>query len=258
MEKKISFSELKIWNECPFKHNLVYINGIGKFEGNEYTAFGTALHSVCEQKLPNPTVNEKEIFLKAFAEQINILKEKNIALREDILSPMEEQGLRICELVLPEVKKHFGEFEILSVEESLLEEITEFDSFGKKFKGFIDLVIQTPDKKIHIIDWKTCSWGWNFKRRTDPMTTYQLTYYKNFYAKKHNIDPANIETYFILLKRTAKKDIVEVIRVTSGPKKTNNSLNLLQKAVININKGNSIKNRLSCRYCQFYNTEHCP
>ena len=81
---------------------------------------------------------------------------------------------------------------------------------------------------------------------------------KNFYAKKHDIDPARIETYFILLKRTAKKDIVEVVRVTSGQKKINNSLNLLQKAVININRGRSIKNRLSCRYCQFYNTEYCP
>ena len=113
MENKISFSELKIWNECPFKHKLVYLDEIGKFEGNEYTAFGTALHSVCEQKLPNPEVDEKEIFLKAFAKEISILKEKNITLRDDILSPMEEQGLKICELVLPEVKKHFGEFEIL-------------------------------------------------------------------------------------------------------------------------------------------------
>ena len=58
-------------------------------------------------------------------------------------------------------------------------------------------------------------------------------------------------------KRTAKKENVEVVRVTSGHKKTQNSLKLLENAVINIEKGNCIKNRLSCKYCKFYKTEHC-
>ena len=89
------------------------------------------------------------------------------------------------------------------------------------------------------------------------MTTYQLTYYKNYFAKKHNIDPKQIETYFVLLKRTAKNNNVEVLRVTSGPKKIQNSLKVLQNAVINIEKGNYIKNRLNCTYCKFKNTEHC-
>ena len=65
------------------------------------------------------------------------------------------------------------------------------------------------------------------------------------------------ETYFILLKRTAKKENVEILRVTSGPKKTQNSLNILQNAVINIERNNYIKNRLNCKYCDFYQTEHC-
>ena len=81
MEKKISFSELKVWNECTFKHKLVYTDEVGKFEGNEYTAFGTALHSVCEQKLPNPGIDEKKAFVDAFDEQIEILKEKNLIIK---------------------------------------------------------------------------------------------------------------------------------------------------------------------------------
>ena len=66
-----------------------------------------------------------------------------------------------------------------------------------------------------------------------------------------------IETYFVLLKRTAKNNNVEIFRTTSGPKKTENSLKLLQNAVINIEKGNFIKNRLNCKYCKFYKTQHC-
>ena len=119
------------------------------------------------------------------------------------------------------------------------------------------MVIKTPDEKIHIIDWKTCSWGWNAQRRADPMTTYQLTYYKHFYAQKFNVDPSMIETHFALLKRTAKKDLVEIFRVTSGQKKTENALNLLNKALYNINKGMFIKNRLSCSNCDFYKTRYC-
>ena len=44
----ISFSELKNWNTCAFYHKLVNIDKIKLFKGNEYTAFGTALHYVCE------------------------------------------------------------------------------------------------------------------------------------------------------------------------------------------------------------------
>ena len=52
------------------------------------------------------------------------------------------------------------------------------------------------------------------------MITYQLTFYKKYYAQKYNIDPKSIETHFALVKRTAKKDYIELFRVTSGPKKT--------------------------------------
>ena len=68
------------------------------------------------------------------------------------------------------------------------------------------------------------------------MTTYQLTFYKFFYAQKHNINPDMIETHFALLKRTAKKDNVEIFRVTSGEKKTENAFNVLSKALNNIDK----------------------
>ena len=255
---KISFSELKVWNECPFKHKLVYIDEIDKFKGNEYTAFGTAIHLVCENKVLDGSIEEEKLFVSSFESEINKLKELNIDINSSLVEQMEEQGLNLCKYAIPELKKYFGDFKVLAVEEPLIEDIEQFDSYVKKFKGFIDLIIQTKDEKIHIIDWKTCSWGWDMKKRSDPMTTYQLTYYKNFYAQKHNLDPKKIETYFILLKRTAKKNNVEVVRITSGSRKINNSLKLLENAVYNIEKQNFIKNRLSCKYCMFKNTDHCP
>ena len=75
-----------------------------------------------------------------------------------------------------------------------------------------------------------------------------------------NIDPKNVETHFALLKRTVAKDPVEFFRVTSGPKKTENALKVLNKAIYNIKNERYIKNRLSCTSgygCKFYKTEHC-
>lgn len=255
--KRISFSELKNWKECPYRHKLIHIDKLPYFEGNEFTAFGTAIHEVCEKAIPLNKQDNLSIFEESFLRELQTLKNQGKNLNSDLVSDMRKQAVPICEQVIPTVKEYFGDFSIVSVEEQILEPIDEFESYGRNFKGFIDMVIKTPDNKYHIIDWKTCSWGWTRDKKSDPMTNYQLTYYKNYFSKKHKIDPKQIETYFVLLKRTAKKDNVEIVRVTSGHKKTENSLKLLENAVINIEKGVKIKNRLNCKYCKFYKTEHC-
>ena len=255
--KRISFSELKNWKECPYRHKLIYVDKLPHFKGNEYTAFGTAIHEACEQIIPETSPPTTDVFLNSFKKEILNLQNSGIKINESLVEEMKQQASPICLQVLPAVKNHFGNFKIVSIEEEILEPIQEFKSYGKNFKGFIDMVIKTEDEKYHIIDWKTCSWGWSRDKKSDPMTSYQLTYYKNYFAKKHNINQKNIETYFVLLKRTAKKDNVEVLRVTSGKKKVENSLKVLENAVINIEKKNYIKNRLNCKYCAFKETEHC-
>tara|TARA_R100000008_G_scaffold21543_1_gene11333 strand:+ start:11416 stop:12201 length:786 start_codon:yes stop_codon:yes gene_type:complete len=259
MRKHISFSELKIWNECAYKHKLMYIDEIKKFLGNEHTAFGKAMHDVCENLLTSDKdFDAKEYFNIQFLNELKELEQTGMELKGDLIKDMRKQGVSLIQHVLPAVKKFFKNFEVVSAEEQLYEALDENDV---KYKGFIDLVLKTNDGKYHIIDWKTCSWGWDSKKKSDRMITYQLTFYKNFFAKKHNIDPKDIETYFALLKRTAKSNHVEIFRVTSGQKKTQNALNLLDKAIYNIQNKKYIKNRLSChgRFgpCEFLNTEHC-
>ena len=252
----ISFSEMKIWNECSYRHKLEYLDGLRSFMGNEYTAFGTAVHSYCEQALLREVKDPNKLFTDEFVKGLEKLIVDGVELDQKLINQMEPQGEGILPEVLPGINDYFEEgFEVLKTEEELYENM---EGTGYKFKGFIDLVVKTPDGKIHIIDWKTCSWGWNRQRRSEPMTTYQLTLYKNFYAKKHGIDPSKIETHFALLKRTAKKGSkVEIFRVTSGPRKTSSAMALLNRAIQNIEKKTSIKNRLSCKYCAFYKTEHC-
>lgn len=253
----VSFSVIKIWNDCPFKYKLLYVDKIQGFKGSEYTAFGTALHEACEKKLLDNSVDEQEIFRIKFDEELSTIFQ-NEKPKEVLVEEMKKQGLDLAPLILPELKNKFGNFTILNTEEELLHSLLEIAKSERNFKGFIDLILKTEDGKIHIIDWKTCSWGWDAQKKSDAVTSYQLTFYKYFYSLKHNIDPKDIETHFGLLKRTAKSNKIELFRVTSGPKKVQNALNLLNKFVNNIDKQFFPKNKLNCKNCEFNKSKECP
>ena len=254
----ISYSELKDWKFCPFYHKLTRIDKLDGFTGNIYTAFGTAIHSVCEKKLLNEGGDHERHFLDTFSDCISDLDDST-DIDSGLVSQMESQGKRIIPEIEGAIEEYFEEYEVLAVEMPLMESIEGEDNYN--FKGFIDAVVATPDGKVHIFDWKSCGWGWDTRKKSDKMVTYQLTLYKHFFCQKMDIDPKNVETHFALLKRTAKKNHVEFFRVTSGPKKTENALKLLNTALYNIKHKRYIKNRLSCTSgygCKFYKTEHCP
>ena len=250
----VSYSEIKLWNECPHKHKLQYIEKIEGFKGNLHTAFGTAIHSVCEHGLLDEKLDREKHFLEEFAKELTSLKEKEVVVDMSLHEQMMGQYQPIVSSFRDELDNYFDDCEVISTEEELYEDI---EGHNLKFKGFIDLVVKTKDGKYHILDWKTCGWGWDARKKADKIINYQLTLYKVFWAKKHGIPLNMVETHFGLLKRTAKKNNTEIFRVTSGQIKVNNALTFLEKAVINIKRKISIKNRLSCKYCQFYNTKHC-
>jgi len=258
----VSFSALKLWHECPFKHKLVYIDKLKGFEGNIHTAFGTAMHATIEKKILNENLNETECFENEFLEELkNLPEDIKENLDKDFVHALRKQGKFLAPLAVPALKEYFENFEIISTEEALYEPIKDFVENEYDFKGYIDLVVKTDDGKYHVIDWKTCSWGWDTRRKSDKMTTYQLTFYKYYFALKHNVAPEDVETHFGLVKRTAKYNHIELFKVTSGPKKTKNAIKFLKKALYNIDKEIHVKNRLACHgrfgMCEFYKTKHC-
>ena len=253
----ISFSELKIWNECTWRHYLQYILKLIAFEGNEFTCFGTAVHEVSEDLLKGGSRDPYEHFNERFTEEL-----ASVGIKEDteLASGMRLEVVGLFELVIPALDEYFvnkGGWSLVATEEALKESITESRIQGYDFKGFIDLVLKDGQGHYHVIDWKTCSWGWNARKKNDILYARQLVLYKYFYSKKLGINPRAISTHFGLIKRTAKKNRIELFRVTSGERKTKNSLDFLDKALYNITNQRSIKNRLSCKYCPFYETEHC-
>lgn len=258
----ISYSELKDWVYCAVYHKITRVDKVKGFKGNAFTAFGTAIHDVCEKKLlkeeDNETIEESDVdyFLRRFGECIDSLDD-DVEVDPTLVEAMRGQGTSLVPEIEEAVSDYFGtDYEVLACELPLMEDIEGHDKY--KFKGYIDAIVKTPDDKIHIFDWKTCSWGWDARKRNDKMITYQLTLYKHFFAQKMEIDPKHIETHFSLLKRTASKNKIEFFRVTSGPRKTQNALKLLDKALYNIKNKRYIKNKVSCQKCSFFRTEHCP
>ena len=258
----ISFSELKNWDRCPFYHKLTYIDRIKLFKGNEHTAFGSAVHSVCEKLVLEENLNFSEYFKHAFSQNIKELADKEVELNPDLITSMEQQGLGLIGHIKPGLEEYFKSYEVMSVEENLSQHIKEFVEEEYNFKGYIDLVLKTQDGRCHIVDWKTCSWGWDARRKSEVMSIYQLIFYKHYYCDKYKIDPSNVDVHFGLLKRTAKKNKIELFKVTSAEKRTGNAINFLKKALYNINKKNYVKNKLACHGpfgpCEFYKTKRCP
>jgi hypothetical protein len=265
----ISFSAWRDWLFCPYKFKLTRIDKIRSFEGNEYSTFGTAVHDTSEQLVLLEQKNKdnqgikdddefdaSKFFEKRFKEELSSLpEEKRRSIPTETISEMKKQGNDLVDLILPSLKEYFGEYELFSAEYEIRQQVDGNPNFD--FYGFVDLIVKTPDGKHHIIDWKTCSWGWDMQKRTSKEYTYQLTFYKHFLSKQLNLDPKKIETHFGLLKRTAKKDKVEIFRVTSGEKKVSNALNILDKCVKNVEKSNFVKNKLACTKCEFNKTVYC-
>lgn len=263
----LSWTATKDYKKCGHYFKLVKIDGIDGFQGNIHTAFGNGIHWTVEQELDENRKEEidlKKTFLKNFEKAISELpEEEKKKIKEDkslnkLYKEMIKQGQTLVPLLVPALDEKFPGWKLVGVEESFYEKCDFYEESDFYFKGFIDLVIWTPDEKIHVLDWKTSSWGWDSRKKSDPMMTYQLTAYKYFFCLKYKVDHKDVETHFALAKRTAKKNHIEIFRVTSGPRKMKNFLNFLKDVVYNVDHKRFIKNKMSCRDCQFRKTVHCP
>ena len=170
MKQHISYSELKMWADCPRKHKLVYIDKLKGFTGNEYTAFGSSIHALCENAIQDQIEESDydEFFNLHFEKELERLGEDH-ERREDLITEMRVQAKTLSPQIIPAMKEVFGDFTVVSVEEKLYEKIMNFSLDKLVFKGYIDLVIKTTDGKYHVIDWKTCSWGWDREKKNSKL-----------------------------------------------------------------------------------------
>ena len=266
----ISFSEIKQWKECPYRHKLVYIDKIDTFEPSPYLHFGTAVHEGCETLLESRTIDRDKILgvMKKEWQNAGFENEEWYSkqpgwYKHEPVETWEKWAHNMWNEVLDFLDAQLPGWECFKAEEQLYEEIENLET-PLSFKGFIDGVLKVPKKRgeghvYWIIDWKTAgSWGWRRDKKQDLGMTAQLILYKHFWAKKHNIDLKDIRCGFILLKRGGKLGkVCELVTVSVGPKTYAKGIKLMRNMINSVRKGMHLKNRNSCKYCQFYQTEHC-
>ncbi len=269
----VSFSEIKQWKDCGWRHKLLYIDKIGTFEDSPHLHYGTIIHDAVENLLKTGTVD------------LNIVKEKIEKTWDDsgfdsndFITLQENkatlQGWKYkhnssnewikwsnaCLERLPSfLEENFPGYSLFNAEEQLFEDI-EFNN--KKFKGFIDCILKVPTSKgdkYWIIDWKTSSGrGWSRSKQQDISFTSQLVLYKHFWSKKHNIPLNKINCGFVLLKKIKKSEkTCQLIKVPTGPKTMERSLKLMRSMLKTVEQQRYLKNKSSCMFCEFYNTIHC-
>lgn len=269
-----------------------------------YMDFGTALHETIEvfrpgtKKIPQQDIDkfpkkepkegppeekpeevDKEVydtpqkyfqrkFENLYAFSMRFYRQKELAFDPDDFI---KAGVKILDYL--DDLKELAEATVFFNEFPLYEKIDRTDGIEMMFKGYIDIVIKTKSKRgkdiLYICDFKTCSWGWPVEKKQDQSLHAQLMLYKHFFCKRFNIDPENVRTAFILLKRTPRKNDLphEFFPVSAGPVAVQRALNVLNETITEMNERmkdkSFLKNRKNCKnsfgdVCPYLNTEHCP
>lgn len=256
----ISFSELATWLDCPWKHHLTYVKKVQGFDGNEHTYFGGHVHEGCEDFLNTGNMPiEKVLDLIAATWDDKGYKDK-----DDWIA----QAKAILEEVPGWMDETFPNWEPIIIDDRAAEHML-YESLGhighpdNRWKGMVDAAIKHTGARgkevVRILDWKTTSWGWHKQKLREFKTNAQAAAYKIFWSRKYDIDMKDIRAAYVLLKRTAKPGgRCQLIEVSVGPKmeqKINESIDKMLRAV---KAGHHPKNRMSCRFCDYNATEHCP
>ena len=271
----VSYTELTNFaNGCQWRWKLDYLEGKYTEKFSIHFDFGHAVHSALEKYVSRKNSVELEVAQKLFFDEFEKLTKEHegkYPLKPQDFAGLVKSGYDILASVkdLQELK----DCEIVHNEYPVWGQIDRTDGVEIKFKGFIDLVVKSKDKRgnvvLYIIDFKTCSWGWGRDERDDRWKHFQVFLYKYFFCKKYNIDPKQVRTAFILLKKRPPKGStpVEFFAVSAGPVSVQRALDMLNNTISEMvereKDGSFSKNRSLCkdRYgnsCPFLGTPLCP
>ena len=254
----ISFSEVKLWKECSYRHNLVHIKKIDLSKPSPVLDFGTAVHASCEKYLLT-RVMDARIAYKHLDDAWEKMKDHADFTPEALAKAKSESAI-----ILSEVPKFlddtFPGWEVVDAEHQLYEAV---DNHPHAFKGFIDGVIKAKGKRgetiYWILDWKTTARGWFREKRSDEMVKAQLALYKNYWCQKNpQVPMKDVRCGFVLLKKSAKPgEHCELFTVSLGEVPIKKSLKVIGNMITSVKRGIALKNRDACTWCEYKGTEHC-
>lgn len=254
----VSFSEVKTWKECSFRHKLTHIKKIDVFKPSPILEFGTAVHASCENYLLTREMKEQiclDHLIKAWKDN-----EGGVGFDEASFKIAERDARIILSEVPPFLDREFPGWEVIDAEHQLYEQI---ENHPHAFKGFIDGVIKCKGKRgedlVWILDWKTSANGWRKEKRSDTMVQAQLALYKNYWLQKNpTFQMKNVRCGFVILKKSAKLgQHCELFSVSLGEVPIGRSLKVVSNMITSVKKGVALKNRDNCTWCDYKGSEHC-
>ena len=182
----VSYSEIRNWKECPFRHKLIYIDKLVKDEPSPYLSYGTALHDGIEKFLKSGEMDidtvlqsiRKEWQAHGFDSDEWIQSQADYRASQgwrpkphNYLDEWLEWAQNSLEELPDYLNSQFDEWSVVSAEEELYEFVEGYDIF---FKGFIDALLKVKIKNkeyYYVLDWKTAGdKGWYASKRRDILT----------------------------------------------------------------------------------------
>ena len=270
-----------MYNDCPLRWKLNYVDDLRISESNIHLIFGTAMHEVLQKYLEvmyhdtakNADLLPLEEMLKdKLIEQFKMREQeegKPPCTKED-LGEFFQNGCDILDFVKKRRADYFQkrDYELIGCEVPI-EVMLEKDI---KIVGYLDIVLKhKPTDIITIIDIKTSTRGWNKWMKADKNKTQQLLLYKQFYSKQYNhpIDKIDVEYFIVKRKLWENLDFpqkrVQKFVPASGKPSMNKVNGRLLKFVNEAFTEDGDKkddmiatpSKKACKWCEFKKTEHC-
>ena len=283
-EKSISYSQLSMYNECPKKYSLQYIEGFKQFTSTIHTVFGTALHEIIQHYLTvmyeqsmveADKINTSEMFENTLREEYT--KQYKSNNKQHFSSPGElreffEDGEAIIRDFAKNKGKHFSKrgWYLVGCEVPIvLSPNPKYPNII--YQGYLDMVMyHEPTNRIKIIDLKTSTSGWNDKQKKDENKQFQLILYKKYFSELYNFPEENIDVEFFIVKRKLyeSEDYVikriQIFKPATGKikiKKATDSINKFIEEVFDINGYKKVEHQPkindNCKWCPFFKTHLC-
>ena len=214
-QKSISYSQLSIFNSCPFRWGLYYRDGYKVFTPSIHATFGTALHEVIQHYLTvfynesgaaADRIDLETLFKETLRNEYQKTYDKNKKVHFSNAAELAEfydDGVRIIKYIKSKKAKYFSKrgWHLVGVELPLSLQPNKSVQ-NVMFIGYLDLVLyHEPTNTIKIIDIKTSTRGWGDKDKKDELKQSQLILYKKLFAQQYNFPVDNIEVEFFIVRR---------------------------------------------------------
>ena len=271
-----------MYNECPQRWKLNYVDKLSISESNIYLVFGTAMHEVIQTYLEvmyhdsvknADMLNLEKMLRDKLIEQFKIAEEtdgKPPCTKEEI-NEFFQDGVEILDFVKKRRNDYFQkrQYELVGCEVPIEVDLQK----NIKIVGYLDIVLKhIPTDTITIFDIKTSTRGWNKWMKADKNKTQQLLLYKQFYSKQYNVPIENINVEYFIVKRKLwentdfpQKRVQKFVPASGKPSinKVMSGLDIFlnnafdENGEYNTTKVFALPSKKACRFCEFNQTEYC-